>query len=80
MLAWSATVERDRLRHVEHGKLGTVGAVFHEAPRFWGFLAAVGLLWIGFNAAWNFVGLKIVGAGGGYLFASMGSDHHYRAT
>ena len=73
VLAWSTTVERDRPRHVDHGRLGTVGAVFHEAPRFWGFLAAVALLWIGFNAAWNFVGLKIVGAGGGPLLIAIGA-------
>lgn len=72
-LQWSITVERDRPRHVDHGRMGTVGAVFHEAPRFWGFLAAVCLLWIGFNAAWNFVGLKIVGAGGGPLLIGIGA-------
>ena len=73
VLAWSTTLERDRPRRVAHGRLGTVGAVFHEAPRFWGFLAAVALLWIGFNAAWNFVGLKIVGAGGGPLLIAIGA-------
>ena len=74
ILVWSVTIERDRPKRIEEtGRLGAVGAVFREAPRFWGFLVAVLLLWTGFNAAWNFVGLKIVGAGGGPLLIGLGA-------
>ena len=73
VLAWSTTVVRDRPKHVDHGRMGTVGAVFREAPRFWGFLAAVVLIWTGFNAAWNFIALKIVSEGGGPLLIGMGT-------
>ena len=74
IVVWSVTLERDLPKHVdEHGRLGSVGAVFREAPRFWGFLVAVLLLWTGFNAAWNFVGLKIIGAGGGPLLIGLGA-------
>jgi MFS family permease len=50
-----------------------VGAVFREAPRFWGFLAALFLLWTGFNAAWNFFSLKIADQGGGPLLIGIGT-------
>jgi MFS transporter, PPP family, 3-phenylpropionic acid transporter len=74
ILLWTFTLERDRpTRLEEHGRLGAVGAVFREAPRFWGFLVAVLLLWTGFNAAWNFVGLKIESAGGGPLLIGIGT-------
>jgi PPP family 3-phenylpropionic acid transporter len=74
ILAWSLTIERDPGRPLERsGKLGAVGAVFREAPRFWGFLVAVFLVWTGFNAAWNFIGLKIDDAGGGPLLIGLGT-------
>jgi PPP family 3-phenylpropionic acid transporter len=75
LLAWATIAVRpDRpTDRVEHGRLGAVGAVFREAPRFWGFLAATLLVWTGFNGAWNFVGLKIVGAGGGPLLIGVGT-------
>jgi PPP family 3-phenylpropionic acid transporter len=74
VLVWSFAVRRDRPRRVEgHGRLGTVGAVFREAPRFWGFLAAVLLVWIGFNGAWNFIALKIERGGGGPLLVGIGT-------
>ncbi len=74
VLAWSFTVPRDRPHHLkEPGRLGAVGAVFRAAPRFWGFLAAVFLVWTGFNAAWNFISLKIVSEGGGPLLIGIGT-------
>ena len=74
VLAWSSTVVRDRPVDVEaHGRMGAVGAVFREAPRFWGFMTAVLLVWVGFNAAWNFISLKIVGEGGGPLLIGLGT-------
>ena len=75
LLIWTTVAVRpDRpAERVEHGRLGAVGAVFREAPRFWGFLAATLLIWTAFNGAWNFVGLKIVGAGGGPLLIGFGT-------
>ena len=76
VFAWSFTVPRDTPRHeaaTGGSKLGTVGAVFHEAPRFWGFLVAVFLVWTGFNAAWNFIALKIASEGGGPLLVGIGT-------
>jgi MFS family permease len=74
VLAWSFTLVRDTPKHVEiHGRLGAVGAVFREAPRFWGFLAAVLLVWTGFNGAWNFIALKIERGGGGPLLVGIGT-------
>jgi MFS transporter, PPP family, 3-phenylpropionic acid transporter len=60
-LLWTTIAVRpDRPEHRErHGRLGSIGAVFRAAPRFWGFLVATLLVWTGFNGAWNFVGLKI---------------------
>ena len=73
IVAWSVTLERDRPHRLErHGKLGTVGAVFREAPRFWGLLVATLLVWTGFNAAWNFIALKIADEGGGPLLVGFG--------
>ena len=73
VLGWSTTVERDRGTRLEHsGRLGSVGAVFREAPRFWGFLAAVLLVWTGFNAAWFFISLRIEDAGGGPFLIGIG--------
>lgn len=74
VFGWSFTVSRDRPHHVEeHGRMGAVGAVFRAAPRFWGFLAAVVLVWSGFNAAWNFIALKIGDEGGGPLLVGIGT-------
>jgi MFS transporter, PPP family, 3-phenylpropionic acid transporter len=68
VLAWSFTVTPDRPAHVErHGRLGAVGAVFRQAPRFTRFLAGTLLVWVGFSAAWNFISLKILDEGGGPL-------------
>ena len=73
VLAWSFTVVSDRAPRAEgHGRLGAVGAVFREVPRFWGFLAAVLVVWTAFNGAWNFIALKIVRAGGGPLLVGIG--------
>jgi MFS family permease len=48
VLVWSATIERDRPHTLEdHGRLGSLGAVFRAAPRYWGFLAAGLLVWTG---------------------------------
>lgn len=74
VLAWSTTIRRDRPKEVEaHGRLGSVGAVFKAAPRFWGFLAAVFLVWTGFNAAWNFFALKITSEGGSIMLVGLGT-------
>ncbi len=74
VLLWSGTVARDHPTDVVvHGRLGAVGAVFREAPRFWGFLLAILLVWTGFNAAWNFISLKIVSEGGGPLLIGLGA-------
>ena len=74
VFGWSFTVELDRPGRVEeHGRLGSVGAVFRVAPRFWGFLCAVVLVWTGFNAAWNFIALKIGDEGGGPLLVGFGT-------
>ncbi len=75
VLIWaSLTVTRDRPAHREsHGRLGTVGAVFRTAPRFWGVLAATLLVWTGFNAAWNFISLRITDEGGGPLLIGFGA-------
>jgi MFS family permease len=73
-LVWSFTLERDRpVRPEGHGRLGAVGAVFKQAPRFWVFLIAVALVWTGFNAAWNFIALKIEDAGGGPFLIGIGT-------
>ena len=75
VLAWSFTLQRDIPSHeaASGGRLGTVGAVFRHAPRFWGFLVAVFLVWTGFNAAWNFIALKIASEGGGPLLVGIGT-------
>jgi len=73
VLAWTVTLRRDVPKRLEgHGRLGAVGAVFREAPRFWGLLAAVFLVWTGFNGAWNFIALKISDEGGGPLLVGFG--------
>jgi MFS transporter, PPP family, 3-phenylpropionic acid transporter len=75
VMLWAATIPADRPHHVrgEHGRLGTVGTLFRTVPRFWVFLVALLLLWTGFNAAWNFIGLKIEAAGGGPLLVGLGT-------
>ena len=75
VFAWSFAVPRDEPRHTAggDGRLGAVGAVFREAPRFWGFLLALFLVWTGFNAAWNFISLKIAAEGGGPLLVGIGT-------
>ncbi len=73
VVVWASFVPRDRPQRThESGRLGTVGALFREAPRFWIFLLAQVLLWTGFNAAWNFIALKIKSGGGGPLLVGMG--------
>ena len=74
VLAWSTTIRRDRpVKAAGHGRLGAVGAVFRAAPRFWGFLAATLLIWTAFNAAWNFISLRISDEGGGPLLIGLGT-------
>ena len=76
VFVWSFAVARDTPRHDAAkggGRLGTVGAVFRRAPRFWVFLVAVFLVWTGFNAAWNFIALKIASDGGGPLLVGIGT-------
>jgi PPP family 3-phenylpropionic acid transporter len=74
VLTWTTTIERDRPRPLmKHGRLGSLGAVFREAPRFWGYLVALLLVWTAFNAAWNFIALKISDAGGGTMVIGFGT-------
>ena len=75
VFGWSvAAIAPDRPEHkAEHGRLGAVGAVFREAPRFWLFLLAMLFVWTGFSAAWNFIGLKIAEGGGGALLVGLGA-------
>ncbi len=71
--AWSFTLVRDLPdRGERHGRLGTLGEVFREAPRFWGLLVSTLLVWTGFNAAWNFIALKISDEGGGPMLVGFG--------
>jgi PPP family 3-phenylpropionic acid transporter len=74
VLAWTTRLPHDRPTKLEdHGRLGAVGAVFREAPRFWGYLGAVLLVWTGFNLAWNFISLRIADEGGGALLVGLGT-------
>ncbi len=74
VFVWTASLHRDRpVRGEGHGRLGAVGAVFRAAPRFWGYLATALLVWTAFNAAWNFIALKIQFGGGGPLLVGMGT-------
>ena len=75
VLLWAGTIARDRPHHArgEHGRLGTVGTLFRTVPTFWVFLLALLLLWTGFNAAWNFIALKIEAGGGGPLLVGIGT-------
>jgi PPP family 3-phenylpropionic acid transporter len=74
VFAWTFTLRHDRPARVErHGRLGTVGAAFRAAPKFWQFLLALLLVWTGFNGAWNFIALKIEQGGGGPLLVGVGT-------
>jgi PPP family 3-phenylpropionic acid transporter len=74
VLAWTFTIRRDRPARTEHeGRLGAVGAVFREAPRFWTYLAGMVFVWVGFTAAWNFISLKIEQGGGGPFLVGVGT-------
>ncbi len=74
ILVWSSTIVRDRPEpSAGHGRLGAVGAVFRTAPRFWGFLSAALLVWTGFNAAWNFIAIRIAQEGGGPFLIGIGT-------
>lgn len=73
-LAWSFTLRRDAASRLDHGgKLGSLGAVFREAPRFPFYLFSILLVWSGFNAAWNFYSLRIEQAGGGPFLVGFGA-------
>jgi PPP family 3-phenylpropionic acid transporter len=75
VMLWASTIALDRPDrvHGEHGRLGTVGTLFRTVPGFWVFLIALLLLWTGFNAAWNFIALKIEAGGGGPLLVGIGT-------
>jgi PPP family 3-phenylpropionic acid transporter len=74
VLVWSTTLVHDRPAHHEsHGRLGTLGAAFRAAPKLWQFMLALLLVWTGFNAAWNFIALKIQEGGGGPLLVGIGT-------
>ena len=74
VLAWTITLQRDPPRHTASGgRFGSVGAALRGAPRLWAFLAAVLILWTGFSAAWNFLGLRIEAEGGGPLLIGLGA-------
>lgn len=74
MFVWAFTLRRDRPGPIEsHGRLGAVGAAFRAAPKLWQFLLALLLVWTGFNAAWNFIALKIEQGGGGPLLVGLGT-------
>jgi MFS family permease len=74
VLLWTATIEPDPPRRTEHeGRLGAVGAVFREAPRFWMYLAGISFIWVGFTGAWNFISLKIERGGGGPFLVGVGT-------
>ena len=74
MLLWSATIEPDPPKRTTHeGRLGAVGAVFREAPRFWMYLAGITFVWVGFTGAWNFIALKIERGGGGPFLVGVGT-------
>jgi len=74
VLLWTVTLRRDPPRHTTGGgRFGSVGAALRGAPRLWAFLAAVLILWTGFSAAWNFLGLRIESEGGGPLLIGLGA-------
>jgi MFS transporter, PPP family, 3-phenylpropionic acid transporter len=74
LLLWTLTLRRDPPPHTgESGRFGAVGDAFRHAPRFVWFLLAELFLWIGFSGAWNFLALRIEGAGGGPLLVGLGA-------
>lgn len=74
VLLWTTTIEPDAPKRTQHdGRLGAVGAVFREAPRFWMYLAGTTFVWVGFTAAWNFISLKIERGGGGPFLVGLGT-------
>jgi MFS transporter, PPP family, 3-phenylpropionic acid transporter len=74
VLAWSWTIRADEPARTDHGgKLGAVGAVFRESPRFWAYLGSILFVWFGFAGAWNFISLKIERGGGGPLLVGLGT-------
>jgi PPP family 3-phenylpropionic acid transporter len=74
VLLWAQTIEADPPHRTEHeGRLGAVGAVFREAPRFWMYLAGITFVWVGFTGAWNFFSLKIERGGGGPFLVGVGT-------
>jgi PPP family 3-phenylpropionic acid transporter len=74
LLLWTLTLRRDPPPHTgETGRFGAVGDAFRHAPRFVWFLLAELFLWIGFSGAWNFLALRIEGAGGGPLLVGLGA-------
>jgi MFS transporter, PPP family, 3-phenylpropionic acid transporter len=74
VLLWTSTIEADAPKRTQHdGRLGAVGAVFREAPRFWMYLAGMAFVWVGFTAAWNFISLKIERGGGGPFLVGVGT-------
>jgi PPP family 3-phenylpropionic acid transporter len=73
-LVWTLTLRRDPPPHARGpGRFGSVGDAFRHAPRFAWFLLATLFLWTGFSAAWNFLALRIEGAGGGPLLVGLGA-------
>ena len=65
ILVWSFTLVRDPPARSEgHGRLGAVGTVLRESPRYRAFLASMLFIWVGFAAAWNFIALRIEDKGG----------------
>jgi PPP family 3-phenylpropionic acid transporter len=73
---WALTLASDRPEEsarVDHGRLGTAGAVLKGSRRFRGFLFGSLILWIGFNGAWNFLALRIQSQGGGPLLVGLGT-------
>ena len=74
VLLWAQTIEADPPHRTQHqGRLGAVGAVFREAPRFWMYLGGITFVWVGFTAAWNFISLKIERGGGGPFLVGVGT-------
>ena len=74
LLAWTVTLDVPQVRHAtRHGRAGAVGAVLRGSPRFVAFLGATLLLWFGFSAGWNFIGLKILDEGGGASLIGLGA-------
>jgi MFS transporter, PPP family, 3-phenylpropionic acid transporter len=68
------TLQRDPPPHTgEGGRFGAVGDAFRHAPRFVWFLLAELFLWTGFSGAWNFLALRIEGAGGGPALVGVGA-------